>query len=260
MSKTIKNIGILYICTWKYNIFWKDFYLSSERHLLKDQEKHYFVFTDSKYIYDQEKNKRIHIFYQKNLGRPDNTLMRFHIFLSIKKELEKMDCLYFFNANLEIKKDIGSEILPDETWLVVTRHFGFYNKKKAKFTYDRNPKSTAFIKKQDGDIYVAWGLNGWNTKKFLAMSETLVKNIDIDKEKWVIALWHDESHLNKYILTHPYKLLDPWYLYPEWWSIPFECKILIRDKSKLIDINVIKWIRQNFVLRALIKIKWLFKK
>ena len=43
------RIGILYICTGKYDIFWKDFYLSAERYFMQDQSFiiEYYVFTDS---------------------------------------------------------------------------------------------------------------------------------------------------------------------------------------------------------------------
>ena len=77
------RIGILYICTGKYDIFWKDFYLSAERHFLQDPSftLEYYVFTDSSKLYDEENNKHIHRIRQKNLGWPDNTLKRFHIFL-----------------------------------------------------------------------------------------------------------------------------------------------------------------------------------
>lgn len=255
------KIGILYICTWKYDIFWKDFYISCEEYLLKNQEKHYFVWTDSKNIFDSENNKNIHIFEQKNLWWPDNTLMRFDIFLSQKEKLEKMDYLFFFNANLEIKKEIWEEILPNtEEWIVVTRHPWFYNKSNKKFTYDRNVKSTAFIKKWDWSTYIAGWLNWWISKHFINMCEILSQNIQQDKKNWIIALWHDESHLNHYILNHNYKLLDPSYLYPEWWNIPFDCKILIRDKSKYIDVNNIKWYKNNLIKKTIIKLLWLFKK
>lgn len=258
------KIGILYICTWKYDIFWKDFYLSCEKYFLTDHEKHYFVFTDSKNIFDSENNKNIHIFEQKNLWWPDNTLMRFHIFLTQKDELEKMDYLFFCNANLEIKKSIWDEILPNNNeWIVVTQHPWFYNKTNKKFTYERNPNSKAFIKKWDWIVYVQGALNWWKTKDFIEMCKILSKNINEDKIHWIVALWHDESHLNKYILENKYKLLNPSYLYPEWWNIPFDCKILIRDKSKWIDVNNIKWYEKSFkntLFWILNKIKWLLKK
>lgn len=257
------KIGILYICTWKYDVFWKDFYISCEKYFLKNHEKHYFVFTDSEKIFDSENNKNIHIFEQKNIWWPYNTLMRFHIFLSQKEELKKMDYLFFCNANLEIKKEIWDEILSNDEWLIMTQHFWYYNKSNKKFTYDRNVKSTAYIKKWEWKIYVAGWFNWWTSKAFLEMCKDLSENIDIDKKNGIIALWHDESHLNKYILTHRYKLLPPAYLYPEWWKIPFDCKILIRDKFKWVDVDWIKWYKRNFLKKIIIiiltKIKWLFK-
>lgn len=43
----MKKIAILYICTGKYDIFWEDFYKTSEKYFLNNSEKHYFVFTDA---------------------------------------------------------------------------------------------------------------------------------------------------------------------------------------------------------------------
>ena len=91
------RIGILYICTGKYDIFWKDFYLSAERYFMQDQSFiiEYYVFTDSPKLYDEENNKHIHRIKQKNLGWPDNTLKRFHIFLRIKEQLEGEGRYYY---------------------------------------------------------------------------------------------------------------------------------------------------------------------
>jgi hypothetical protein len=79
------------------------------------------------------------------------------------------------------------------------------------------------------------------------MCKILKNDTDVDSKNWIIALRHDESHLNKYIcnlkqkwLESKYKVLSPEYLYPEWWNIPFDCKILIRDKSKYIDVANVK--------------------
>jgi hypothetical protein len=251
------KIGINYICTWKYDVFWKDFYCSTEKYFLKNHEIHYFVFTDSESIYDSITNNRIHIISHQHLWRPDATLMRFHTFLSAKEQLEKMDYLFFCNANLEIKKEIYDEILPsDKEGIVVTQHPWFYKRKNTQFTYERNPHSTAHIKKWEWKVYVQGALNWWKTRDFLYMCDILAKNIDQDTKKGIVAIWHDESHLNKYILDHPYKLLDPSYLYPEWWDIPFECKILIRNKSKYIPINDIKWYSTN----VFTKLFWYIKK
>lgn len=92
------KVAILYICLGKYDVFWKEFYLSSEKYFLPACEKYYYVFTDSGYIF-QEENEHIIKIYQADLGWPDNTLKRFHFFDSQYESLIKYDYLFFLNAN-----------------------------------------------------------------------------------------------------------------------------------------------------------------
>lgn len=120
----------------------------------------YYVFTDSPKLYDEENNKHIHRIKQKNLGWPDNTLKRFHIFLRIKEQLEReTDYLFFFNANLLFTSPIGKEILPpsDSNGLLGTMHPGFYNKPNSEFTYERRDASTAYIPEEKVDIITLEG-------------------------------------------------------------------------------------------------------
>jgi Glycosyltransferase family 6 len=91
-AKSKVKVGILYICTGRYIQFFNSFYQNAERNLLQSYEKHYFVFTDS----DLEiSNNRIHQTYQEKLGWPYDTLMRFHLFNSIKQYLQNMNYLFF---------------------------------------------------------------------------------------------------------------------------------------------------------------------
>ena len=64
------------------------------------------------------------------------------------------------------------------------------------------------------------------------MIQELKASIDIDTNNKIIAVWHDESHINKYITHNRYKILSPEYAYPEDWKLPFSPKILILDKNK----------------------------
>lgn len=50
----IKSIGILYICTGPYALFWKDFYESFENKFLPSYEKKYYVFTDVEEIFAEK--------------------------------------------------------------------------------------------------------------------------------------------------------------------------------------------------------------
>jgi hypothetical protein len=230
------NIGILYICTGKYSIFWEDFFTSSEKFFLPGLEKTYFVFTDaSDLIYSDKQN--VKIIYTEKKGWPYDTLMRYHDFVSVKAQLEKCDYLFFFNANALFVDIINKEeFLPDDhpSGIVGVLHPGYFNVPPKKFPYEKEQrKSTAFIKRGEGKHYYAGGINGGKTNSFLQLSETLQNNIQKDLDNNLIAVWHDESHINRYFLDNPPKTLSPSYVYPEDWQIPFQPKILIRNKSKL---------------------------
>lgn len=235
------SVAVLYICIGKYKIFWKDFFLSSEELFLKDCKKCYYVFTDAEHIF-QENNERVFKIDQKNLGWPNNTLMRFHFFDAQKESLKKYDYLFFMNANClfvdEIKSD---EFLPLNKELLFVDHPIFYNKENVEFTYDRNPNSKAYIPIGEGVHYICGGVNGGKSRAFLKLTEELRRRIDSDTEKGIVALWHDESHINRYAYEiSGYKLISPSYFYPEGWTGPFVPKILVREKTKYFDVDKIK--------------------
>lgn len=233
----MKKIGILYICTGKYDIFWKDFYLSCEKYFIKNYEKEYFVFTDAKKIYGEVEDKNIHKIYQEQLPWPLGTLLRFHIFNKHKNLYDNVDYLIFMNANLLFIDKIDDSILPIKEKLFFVQHPGYSNKKNLKFPYDRNKKSTAFIPYFKGKYYIAGGLNGGKTIDFLNMSKQLEENINKDFKNNIIALWHDESQVNKYIIDKDnIKILSPQYLCPDSidgypWLKKISPKIIIRDKN-----------------------------
>lgn len=206
-------------------------------------KKEFFVFTDSEHIFADDE-ECVHLIRKEPLGFPGDTLYRFRTFLSIEAQLQKFDYTFFFNANCICKKRItAKEFLPTENALLVVRHPGTYNiNKNTELPYDRNPCSQAYIPYNEGRIYVAGGVNGGKTNEFLKMCKKLDKRIETDASNGVIALWHDESHLNRYIIDNPdYKLLSWSYCFPQGWMKPI-CihKILVLDKKKYINIDSIK--------------------
>lgn len=229
------KIGILYICTSKYKIFWKDFYLSCEKYFIPEAEKHYFVFTDADEVEFEKDNILIHRIYQKNLGWPDNTLMRYDMFYNIKDKFADVDYIFFFNADLICIETItGNDFLPQQDKnLIAVLHPGYYNKKKSSFHYETNERSKAYVDRSSGKYYFAGGLNGGKTKEFIEAIGLLRGYINNDKDMNITARWHDESHWNKYLMKRTdVKIINPGYLYPEAGHIPFIKKIMIRDKRK----------------------------
>ena len=240
----MKKTAILYICTGKYHLFWEDYFKSCEKYFLKDHEVHYYVFTDQSSIYGEEDCERVHRVYMEAMPWPLITLLRFHIFLKVEDELQKFDYLYFMNANFQCVSNITEgDVLPrDKQELVVAQHPGFF-KDKSRFvgSFDRNPKSTAYIPYNAKGDSVIGAFIGGTSDGFLKMSRELKKNIDIDLQNRVIAMWHDESHLNHYIMLNKnYKLLTPAYCYPEHLQLEFEPKIMMVQKNKKFDVDKFK--------------------
>lgn len=243
----MKKIGILYICTGVYKVLWKEFYESAEKYLLPELEKHYYVFTDADAVDYEDENPRIHRIWQEAYPWPYATLKRFSIFLQCEEELKKFDYLFFFNADAQFVYPINQYmILPREYLgeeLVVVRHAGYYNTSKLYYTYDRNPRSKAFIPFGRGNVYVCGGVNGGTAEGYLKMCRELSTRVEADLKNGIIAKWHDESHLNKYILEHRnYRLLSPEFTHPsqDWWVVPFDAIVVIRDKTKYFDLKKAK--------------------
>jgi hypothetical protein len=226
------KIAILYICTGKYSIFWDDFFKSSEKFLLPDHEKHYFVFTDSA---DINTDCRIHKIFQERRGFPLDSLLRFEMFMTISDKLKLYDYIYFFNSNIQFVSPVGNEIFPDESHggIVGFLHPGYCNKSAFWFPYERRKKSAAYISPHMEKFkYYMGAANGGRTQDYLNLVQTCYKNTQSDLQKGIIAIYHDESHLNKYLADKHIMELSPAYLYPEDSKLDFDPKILIVNKVK----------------------------
>lgn len=247
------RVALLYICTGKYVVFWKNFYQSFERYFLRKSEIEYFVFTDAAELFDEKMNGRIHRIPQENLGWPNNTLFRFQMFNSIREWIVGFDFAFFFNANMVcMKKITEEEFLPLEQELLMVQHPGYYKASVKRLPYEHRKESLACVPRREGKDYVYGAVNGGKAEAFLRMAEELESDIKIDYEKGIIAKWHDESHLNCYIWKNSnYRLLTPAYAYPEGWKLPFEEKIKVLDKSQKIklDLNKVYELEQRSALK-----------
>lgn len=257
-----KSIGILYICTGPYALFWKDFYESFEKFFLPEYRKKYFIFTDSDEIYKQE-NPFVNVIKIEPQPWPLITLFRFSTFLKIEEELKKCDYLMFSNANM-ICNDVitPEEFLPREERgeiLSVTSHPGYYKKKNIDYPYERSKKSTAYVPWNCGENYVIGAMFSGTSKAFLKMSRTLKNNIEEDLKKNIIAKWHDESQLNRYIINKPgIRILEPKYCYPFGMNVNYPRKISAVSKEAKFDVKTFKGQyskKENKLKKSLGKIK-----
>lgn len=146
-----------------------------------------------------------------------STLMRFHAFKSVKPYWQGSDYVFFADADMKCLETLGPEILPtDEKPYVGVEHPGYYEIKYIDAFEDR-AKSTAQMPVGQVEAYFQGCFFGAKPTEFAAMTDKIIENIDKDFKNNIIAIWHDESHLNKYFADNEglINILKPTYAHPE---------------------------------------------
>jgi len=241
------NIGILTIATGKYKKFIVPLYKSIIQNFLKNRSKTFILFTDNPEEIEKDVKDlgvKFMIFQIERKGFPGDTLLRYHHFSGAKQSLKDLglacpQVLYYFDADMIVENEVGDEVLPTgKKTLVVTAHPGYYARPghNPLGTPETNEKSTAYIPQNRWrPCYWAGGFNGGFFDDFMSMSFEIASRIDKDLSNNIIAMWHDESHLNAYVSEpnnlEKLKIMSPAYCYPESWKIPFDRKILALDKN-----------------------------
>lgn len=216
------NIGLLIMATGKYVNFVPPLVKSSEKYFCRNHNVTYFVFTDGE-LPAADNIVRIH---QSRLGWPYDTMMRYHTYAAQEELLSSQDYLFACDADMLFVDEVGDEILGER---VATQHPGFVGKRGS---YETNPLSTAYVSSQEGTYYFAGGFYGGTAKEVMRIAKTNAANIDKDLESGLIAVWHDESHWNRYCIDNkPTLILTPSYCYPESWNLTYTKRLLALDKN-----------------------------
>jgi hypothetical protein len=241
------KVGIFSIATGKYTQFLDKLYRSIENNFLTEHSKVYVIFTDNaSNVSEITSNLGLdtEIFEIQRKGFPGDTLYRYHHFVSSKERLMKRgeNCpkaLFYMDVDMLVADNVGDEVLPsNHKTIIATAHPGYYNRPghNPLGTPETRSNSTAFIPNdRRRPCYWAGGFNGGEFDAFMTMSQITKDRIDIDDRNGIVAVWHDESHLNCYLSEKQnlqlIKTLTPAYCYPESWNIPFDKKIIALDKN-----------------------------
>ncbi|TKS69509.1 N-acetyllactosaminide alpha-1,3-galactosyltransferase [Collichthys lucidus] len=180
----------------------KTFLVSAEHHFMLGLPVTYYVFTDMpekvpNIMLNAKRRLKI-IQVQKYSRWQDISMMRMKTISEIIETdiRHHFSYVFCFDVDQEFKGRFGSEALGASVALL---HAHFYNLPKEKFTYDKNPKSKAFMETSDYYYHAAIFGGLWENVKNL--TDTCYVNIMEDKLYDVEALWHDESHLNLVLLA-----------------------------------------------------------
>ena len=191
-----------------------------------------FVFSNIPQIFDL-KNGRIKAkgIMTTHVPFPLISLLRYHYYSSCQ-QLEEYDYVFHIDCDMQLMDHVGHEILGER---VCTLHPGFLTENLPEnFPYDRNISSNAYIKIGSGTNYYQNCFQGGTSKEFLNMCNVLKIKCEEDLRKNYIALWHDESYMNRYMVTNPPTVvLPPTYAQPQSWPSFGPTKIMHLDKNHL---------------------------
>lgn len=221
-----KSVGLLIIATNKYaHKFLSNLIESADRWFNPTHNVEYFVFTDQLDI-KINSYRNVNIIPTEHKEWPWMTLGRYNIFNKNKNTLKNVNYLFYCDADMLFCNNVGHEILAER---VATIHPGFNG---SRGTPETNPKSLAFVHPNEKMQYFAGGFNGGSSDEYLKMCEVLDNNIQEDFKSDIIAIWHDESHMNRYFIDNqPTKILDSSYCYPESYPLAKSKKLLALDKN-----------------------------
>ncbi|XP_069775103.1 N-acetyllactosaminide alpha-1,3-galactosyltransferase-like isoform X3 [Narcine bancroftii] len=198
------------------DLYLERFLLSADEHFMPGFPVIYYVFVD-----DLAKLKQItpklsgrgkvqDLKVEKHRRWQDNSMFRMKLIKELIETHVKNEANYIFcfDVDQHFNGRFGTEALSESVALL---HAWFYRKLKFFYTYESNPLSSAYIESK-GDFYYHAAVFGGTWQSVRNLTERCHHGIMKDKQRNVEALWHDESHLNKYYWLHkPTKILSPEY-------------------------------------------------
>jgi hypothetical protein len=169
-------------------------------------------------------------------GFPNETLMRYHTFLSVENILKEYDNLFYVDSDMLFVAPVKEEEILSNG-ITATLHPGYIGQIG---TPERRPESKAYIPAHAMNKYFCGGFNGGRADTFLWMARHIKAHIDEDTANSITAVWHDESHLNAFLYYNcpPARILTPSFCWPEGcqgkydsWTESYEPKLVALTKK-----------------------------
>ncbi|XP_057575858.1 histo-blood group ABO system transferase [Hippopotamus amphibius kiboko] len=213
------TIGLTVFAIKKYVVFLKLFLETAEKHFMVGHKVNYYVFTDRPADVPQislQEGRQVVVLEVRNYKRwQDVSMHRMEMISNFSQQrfFREVDYLVCLDVDMKFSDRVGVEILAP---LFGTLHPGFYRADRQSFTYERRPLSQAYIPRDEGDFYYAGGFFGGSVPEVYRLTTACHQAMMADQAHGIEAVWHDESHLNRYLLYHkPSKVLSPEYLWDE---------------------------------------------
>uniref|UniRef100_H0XZ48 ABO, alpha 1-3-N-acetylgalactosaminyltransferase and alpha 1-3-galactosyltransferase n=1 Tax=Otolemur garnettii TaxID=30611 RepID=H0XZ48_OTOGA len=209
------TIGLTVFALRKYTLFLRVFLDTAERYFMVGHRVNYYIFTDQPdhvpHVLLREGRQMVILKAQSHARWQDISMRRMEVISNFSQQrfLGEVDYLVCSDVDVKFSDHVGVEILSS---LFGTLHPGYLKFRRDNFAYERRPQSQAYIPEDEGDFYYTGALFGGSVLEVYRLTKACHQAMMIDQANGIEAKWHDESHLNKYLLHHkPTKVLSPEY-------------------------------------------------
>uniref|UniRef100_G1U7R7 ABO, alpha 1-3-N-acetylgalactosaminyltransferase and alpha 1-3-galactosyltransferase n=1 Tax=Oryctolagus cuniculus TaxID=9986 RepID=G1U7R7_RABIT len=213
------TVGLTVFAVKKYVAFLRLFLETAEQHFMVGHRVTYYVFTnrpaDVPHVPLREGRRLAVLTVRSHARWQDVSMHRMEVIsrFSEQRFRREVDYLVCADVDMKFRDHVGVEIL---SRLFGTLHPGFYTADRRAFAYERRPRSQAYIPPDEGDFYYMGALFGGSVAEVQRLASACHQAMVLDKANGIEAVWHDESHLNRYLLYHkPTKVLSPEYLWDQ---------------------------------------------
>lgn len=265
MSKIIapEPLGILSIATNVYLDYWFDLARSLDNHVRTFSPLVLHVFTDQPEAAETFATTLNYVDVKVHkiepLGWPEATLFRFKIF-SEHKEAIREPFLMYLDADSIVDQDFETDLtsLMKEHGVLLVEQSGSWRpprfSRKLRFyilhpgavfadvrkliwegglgTWEKRPQSTAFVPRNKRRKYVYGAIWMGPRSEVMEMIHELSARVKDDWAKGIVAVWHDESHMNWWNARYRPHLLDPRYYFVEGYHHLDELPSIVRLVAK----------------------------
>ncbi|XP_010180496.1 PREDICTED: histo-blood group ABO system transferase, partial [Mesitornis unicolor] len=216
-----KNLvtGVVTFAVKKYVQFIEGFMNSANKYFLAGHQVNFYLFTDNpgqiSHLQLAPENHLFVIPVQNHSQCQDIFMNRMDIISRyIHSQFQyEVDYLYSIDIDVQLFEHIGVEII--DTLVGTISPWQCTTRRESKL-YETRIESQAAIPKGEGDFYYTASFYGGSVAEVYKLTTTCFKGVMEDRENGIAARWHDESHLNKYLLYHkPTRLLSPEYYWDE---------------------------------------------
>jgi hypothetical protein len=153
------------------------------------------------------------------LAWPLPTLWRYHA-ISVYSDVfrDRVSHMIYCDVDMRPLDECGE--LFGET-LVAATHPGYWSSDIEAYPYESNPSSQAFVQRRPGLGYVAGGVQGGPVGPFLSAASEIRERVQRDYLNGTTAVWHDESHWNRFVADHSDEvtIVGPEFCWPESWPL-----------------------------------------